>query len=307
VTVALYQGSAEIRSAGRPFAGGLPALRQLSITATGQLPREAVPLVYDQRAPDPWDLRFIGDAIDLGIRLDGTATGFTGQLGPRALGDASMLRRVLPPLAEEDALDGLVDGVERSPGESLVGASIVLESGSGSFADRWGQVFSFREDGARWGLVALDQQVKREALLARINDAFGRSPLLFAIAPRSTTGGGSSTGSPEPGGTTSTTTRPGGDQGGGDGDGDGSSPPTTPPTTLPPPLTIPPTTIPLLPGGGSDPPDDTTPDQPDDSSGDVVDTILDTIGDVLGSEAPPAVPPVEPAPPSVPDPGDLLP
>jgi len=35
-------------------------------------------------------------------------------------------------------------------------------------------VFSFRDQGARWGLVALDQKVSRGPLLSEVDDALGR-------------------------------------------------------------------------------------------------------------------------------------
>ena len=231
VTVAMYRGRGEVRSAGRSFDGGLAALRQVTIAASGLLPREPVPIVYDESAPDPWDRRFLGDAIDLSRDLDGMSRGFTAQLGPRARASAGLLRDVLPPLASEPAfIDTLVDG-ERSPGESLIGAAIVVEA-SGSFAERWNQVFSFRAAGARWGLVALDQEVRRDALRGRIDEAIGRSPLLFAVGS-----------SPPPTRSPSTTAAPPpppGDGGPSDDPDEPDEPDPSPPTTIPPPPVPPP-------------------------------------------------------------------
>ena len=267
VTIAVYRGGAVVRSAGRELPGGLPALRQVSIAATGQLPRRAVALVYDDENPDPWDRRFLGEAIDLGEELDGKARGFTGQLGPRVTVDGSLLRRVLPPLAAESEFDdGLVQATW-SPGESLVGAAIAVERGAGSFRQTWTDVFAFRADGARWGLVALDQQVKRAALLTRLDDAFGRSPLLFAAAPGRTPRAGV----PRAGETT--TTQPPTDGGGG-----GSTTTTTEPPASIGPITIPPTTVPPLapppPDGGGD----GSPSEPRDP----IDVIADLVDNLLG-------------------------
>jgi hypothetical protein len=236
VTVGVYEGVADIRAAGRTFDGGLRALRQLSVPATGVLPREAVPIVYDEDNPDAWDLRFLGDAIDLGDELDRQSRGFTGQLGPGARGDASLLRRVLPDLDFDGLDDVLSGGRTRTPGESLVGAAIVLESGAPTTA-RWNEVFTFREAGAQWGLVAFDQAVARGALLDAIRGAFGRSPLLFAAGPGSS--GGTPTTSPTtapPTSPTTSTTQP--------DDGDDPDEP-EPPVTIPP-VTIPPITVPPL-------------------------------------------------------------
>ena len=275
VTIALYAGSADVRSAGRPFPGGLAALRQVSVPATGLLPRTPSPLLYDDEDPDPWDREFLGEAIDLGAALDERARGFTGQLGPRASVDGSLLRRVLPSLADEDDFgDELLTDAERSAGEALVGAAIVVESDGAPFRARWNDVFAFRDDGARWGLVALDQQVKRDALLGTINDAVGRSPLLFAASPQRTGSGGSgrSTTSTTPGGddTTTSTTRP--------GDGGGS---TT--TTTTPPLTLPPVTIPpLVPEGEPQP--EPEPDSQEPASEDPAEVVEEIVVDLLGDE-----------------------
>jgi hypothetical protein len=255
VTVGVYSGAADVRAAGRPFAGGLTALRQLSIPTTGVLPREAVPLVYDDADPDPWDMRFIGDAIDLGDELDRKSLGYTGQLGPGARADATLLSRVLPGFRPPSD----VAFTERTPGESLVGAAIALEAGADV-----GDVFAFRDDGARWGLVALDQKVRRDALIDRIDGALGRSPLLFAAGPTGGAGGGttgSTTVSTTPPGTTPPTTEP--DDGGGD------DPTTTTTPTLPP---LPPITLPPL------APDT---DESDSSPPNVVDVIGDVVNDLL--------------------------
>src|SRR5437660_150162 len=63
--VASYTGSATIDSAGRTLV--VPALRQASVAAAGLLPPRPTPLSYS--ASDPWDQRFLGDAIDLGNQL----------------------------------------------------------------------------------------------------------------------------------------------------------------------------------------------------------------------------------------------
>jgi hypothetical protein len=277
VTIALYGGTADVRAAGRSFADGLPALRQLTIPATGLLPRTASPLLYDEKNPDPWDREFLGAAIDLGADLDRRARGFTGQLGPRVPVNASLLKRVLPPLADEAELSDALVG-QRSAGEALVGASIVVASG-GPFSAEWDDVFSFRADGARWGLVALDQRVKRDALISTIMAAVGRSPLLFATG---SSGNGSTNVAIGPTSTTTpptssppTTTSPPNE----DGDPTPVLPtPTIPPDLLPVPLpTIPP--LPSVPN----------PDDPDgaDTSPDPVEVVVDLIGDLLGGESPP--------------------
>jgi hypothetical protein len=271
VTIAVYEGAAEVRAAGREFDGGLPALRQLSVPATGVLPREAVPLVYDEVDTDPWDLRFIGDAIDLGARIDRKEIGF--QLAPSARADTALLERVLPPLAGSGR-----NVADLSPWEALVGGAIAVEAGG---VDRWDAVFSFRGAGAKWGLVALDQRVTRDALLGRIDDAIRRAPLLFAAVGGgtqevaggpTTTAPSSSPSSPRP----PVTTPP---------DDGGPTTPTTPTPTTP---TLPPVVPqlgdlplpgPLAPPDDDGPPDDVGSSNDPPSPPTVTDAIVDVVED----------------------------
>ncbi len=291
VTVAVYEGAAQVSSAGRELAGGLGALRQVSVPATGLLPREPSPLLYDEADPDPWDRRFLGDAIDLGAELDRRSRSFTGEVGGRTSVDAPLLRRVLPRLADErDFADALLTGVQRTAGEALVGAAIVVEAGDASFRERWDEVFSFRADGARWGLVALDQQVRRDAVLGTINDAFSRSPLLFAVAD--VAGDGEVAVGPPPtapSGDGQPSTPPAGDGDGGDGEGDEPAPtPTIPPPTLPP-ITIPPLFPEDPPDDGGDAPDEPEeplplPEDPEETVPEVVDVVQEVVEDLLGDD-----------------------
>jgi len=256
-TVAMYGGAADIASAGRSLSGGLRALRQVTVASEGQLPREPSPLVYAE--DDDWDRDFLGDAISLSGALDGLSRGFTAQLGPAAQVDADLLADVLPIEVDDD----LVSGADRSPGEVLVGAAIVAESGR-DVADGWADVFGFREDGAEWGLVALDQEVERDPLLGTLDGAFDASPLLFSVADDVDVAGPSfgTTVTTTPSGTTTTTTAPPG------GDDPGDEPPEEEP-----PITIPPITIPpILP---EDSPDDPESDDP-------VEVVTDLVGDLLG-------------------------
>lgn len=275
-TVAMYGGTADVTSAGRPLDGGLAALRQVTVSAAGQLPREPSPLVYD--AEDAWDERFLGDAIDLGRDLDGLSRGFTAQLGPGAAVDAELLGDVLP-LEVDDSL--LAD--DRSPGETLVGAAIVVEADD-DVDDTWAEVFGFRGDGAEWGLVALDQAVERDPLLGTLDGAFDRSPLLFAAGPVDggptvIVGTTPTTAAPPTGGTTTTTpgaapqptTPPAPDD-----DGEDEDEPDGPVTTVPPP-TVPPVTIPPVFEDGD-------PDEP--APGDAVAGVVDLIGDLLDGDPP---------------------
>ena len=67
--------------------------------------------------------------------------------------------------------------------DTLVGAAITLEGTRGTFAERWAAVFTFRDEGAEWGLVAMDQGVARVPLLNAIDAAISRGPTQFAVGP----------------------------------------------------------------------------------------------------------------------------
>jgi hypothetical protein len=234
VTLAVYAGKADVESLGERMEA-VPALRQVTVSNSGALPSMAVPLVYDRAKPDRWDVRYLNGAIDLGGVLDRGVRVLNARSAPPDFGVA-YLREVLPAMrtaktvTDEDLTGG------RSVGETIVGASIAL-GGRGDVRARWKDAFDFRDAGADWGLVALDQQAKRASVLDVLNGVIDRvvstaSPLVGvgggggakASSSTSTTAGRKSS-------TTPTTSA-----------GRGTTSPTTP--TLP---TIPPLTVPFLP------------------------------------------------------------
>ncbi|MGQ0433021.1 MAG: hypothetical protein ACT452_11525 [Microthrixaceae bacterium] len=259
MAVAAYDGVVRLDSAG--LRREIPALREMRVPALGRPPQRPRPLDY--RADDPWDRRFLGAAIDLGRTLEALANGYTQNLDPGEGRTPGFFRLVLPGLDDEPQFDGTLIDLTKPPGETLVGAAISELGRRGSFVDRWRSVFGFRDQGAEWGLVAMDQGVSGTPLLGAIEDAIGSSPLAFG-GPRgrgvSTPGRRGPTEGTGPGGSTTTTT----------------TTPTTPPTT--PPTTTPPTT--LLP-----------PDNPitpilepilDPAPGPVTDPVDDLVGGLLG-------------------------
>jgi hypothetical protein len=175
-TVASYNARVTVASAGRSL--NVPALRQVAVPAAGLLPGKPSPLIF--KAGDAWDQRFLGDAIDLGNQLVARSRGFTAQLGPGEGHTTGFYRQILPALANEASFDVASLGPDRSPGEALVGLAIAVSGNRGSFDDRVASVFSFHDDGAAWGLVALDQGVSRAPLLAGVDEAIGRGPLSAA-------------------------------------------------------------------------------------------------------------------------------
>jgi hypothetical protein len=223
VTVASYEGGAEVTSAGSSLT--VPALREAAIPAIGQVPRTPSPLSYQDE--DPWDRRFLADAIDLGVELQARSVGASIQF--RGQGRTpGFYRTLLPGLEGEPRFDQSLLDSARPPGEHIVGAAIALVARGGDFADRWRQVFEFRSQGAAWGLVAMDQSVQRvPGLLKTIDEALGRAQLpgqsgFVAAAPVASPTGPT----PTP---TTTTTSPSTPT------TDNPQPPTTTPGVIPPP------------------------------------------------------------------------
>lgn len=233
LVVSSYNGAVELRSGDQ--SATVPALRQLSIPIGGPVPARPSPLSYD--GDDAWDRRFLSEAIEFGNELEARSTGFSAQVKPGEAGTVDFLIRLLPTLSTQPGFSSTLFDATRSPGESLVGAAIALEGTRGTFVERWAGVFTFRDDGAQWGLVALDQGVSRVPLLATVDAAVGRGSPPFDTTP---SGGGIAL--PDPGGIPGQGpaggggTRPGGTTPG--GGTPTSSPNRSVPTTVPPP-TIP--------------------------------------------------------------------
>jgi len=179
LVVSSYDGDVELRSGTRSSA--VAALRQVSIAADGSTPARPSPLSYD--SADAWDRRFLSDAIDLGSELEARSKGFSAQVSPAEGSTAQFLLGLLPALAAQPDFDASLFDSKRPAGESLVGIAIVIEGTRGTFAERWAGVFGFRDEGAQWGLVALDQGVTRVPLLAAIDGAIGRGPRAFEPVP----------------------------------------------------------------------------------------------------------------------------
>lgn len=178
LVVGVYEGSVTVNSAARSIE--VPALRQVAVPAAGLFPARPSPL--DLSGDDGWDQRYLSGAIALSSELLARSRGFSAQLTGAEGRTVGYFRDLLPRLAGEPAFQASLLNPSRPPGETLVGAAIVLESTRGSFADRWTAVFGFHDDGAPWGLVALDQGVSRVPLLATIESAVSRSPTSFALA-----------------------------------------------------------------------------------------------------------------------------
>ena len=196
LVVSSYGGDVELRSGDRSTT--LSGLREVTVDADGRIVAGPVPLSYD--ANDPWDRRLLGEAIDVGNDLEARSKGFTAQLGANDGRTVGFLTGLLPALANQPSFGpGLFDAA-RPPGESLVGAAIALAGSQGTFEQRWAGIFGFRDQGAQWGLVALDQGVVRAPLLGAIDTAIGRGPRSFEPEPLPGDGGVAAGGGSGPGG-----------------------------------------------------------------------------------------------------------
>lgn len=167
-SAASYAGRTRISGAGD--LAEVLGLRQVVLTPSAA----PEPLVYDPS--DPWDRRFLGEAIAFGQRLEALARGFTGDLQPGGGRSVSFFESVIPALADEREFSADLLG-DRPPGETLVGASIAVQGRSGTFRERWEEIFAFRDAGAAWGLVALDQGVSSAPVLETIELAIADAPL----------------------------------------------------------------------------------------------------------------------------------
>ena len=264
VTAGVYRGSARVASAGQELA--VPAYRQTTVATRGLVAVRPDPLTFHEG--DVWDRHFLGAAMELDDDLQRRSDGFTARVGPNA-GHAPGFYRLLFPELERDEFDSSLVDTTRPPGENFVGAAIAVSGDRSTLAHRWQEVFSFRDDGAPWGLVALDQGVSDvPGIRGVLTAAFGRLPTepaadAVVAAPRVGAAPGTAT---TPAATSSTPSRP------------GSVPTTVAPVAPPPPGPTAPPPVTLPPVGPSD--DGTGP-----VSGildPVVDPVTDAADNLLG-------------------------
>ncbi|MGH9187044.1 MAG: hypothetical protein ACRD0U_14680 [Acidimicrobiales bacterium] len=262
VSAGTYRGSLTLDSAGQERA--VPALRSMQVAVLGRPPARPAPLELDPT--DSWDQRFLGEAITLTQRLDSLSAAYTATLAPTEGRTAGFYSAVLPALADDtEFTQDLIDrSGPRAQGELLVGAAIANLGRAGSFADRWRALFSFFDEGAKWGLVALDQGVSDVSLLSDIEAAIGRTRFDVAfpapvspLPPPPAESPGTAPSRTLPPATSPSTTEP--------------APPTTAPTTDPPLLP------PII-----DPPPIVDDPLPDDTGVPLIEQLATLINDLLG-------------------------
>jgi hypothetical protein len=214
MAVATYAGAATLDSAGQTRS--VPALRQMQVSTLGRPPQTVRP--FDYVASDPWDRRFLGAAMDFGEELRALAGAYTSSLSPGEGRSVGFYEAKLAALEGEPAFAGLLAARKGADvGDNLIGAATALLAVHGTFAERWHGVFDFKDQGAEWGLVVLDQGVSEGPLRGLLRGAVDRTSFAFGPAPATQ----STTPVSVPSGPTPTTTT--------------TAPPPTTTTTTPPP------------------------------------------------------------------------
>lgn len=274
--VVAYGGHAVVRSGGRSL--DVPALRQASVPVIGSF-RGPRPLDIDRA--DPWDRRFLGDAVRTESELESLAEGFTRQAVAADKGSVAYYRRLFPGLNGEQAFQqasvdrlGSLSANDAGAGSFqagavLVGAAIALQGRRGTFAERLEGAAAFRAEGASWALVGIDQQAPSlDGLVELIRSALNQDESLRPPAP-----GSRPTAAPDPGAASAPTTavtRP--------------TAPRSAPTTTPPTSAAPPTTRPQQPQPASPQPSPSTIVLPVDPLLDAVtDPVVKLLNDLLGT------------------------
>jgi hypothetical protein len=227
--VGVYQGSVLIPGSG--WSGTLLPLHQAVVTSSS-VPEPPRPLQVDPR--DAWDVRMIGEAIDVGLGLETLQRGLRSQLADR--GAHRLVAGVLP----EDLPRGRAMPILRKadPAESVV-AAVVASRAAADTEDSplslLSKVLDLRGDGASWIVVVAQWELAQ----ARLLQALGRvaTDIARLILP-AVTGSDGGSASPSTGGSSSPSASPSGGGGGGGGggsDGDQSNNDDPPPPPPPPP------------------------------------------------------------------------
>jgi hypothetical protein len=163
-------------------------------------------------ATNSWDVRFLGDALDLDRELDALRIGFTAQFGRRAA-TAAFFRRFIPLrsvefvepwLARFDSFD-LLTGLLYSALDAIK----TQRSLEGTYA----RLLDLRGRGATWGLIAAGEQLGYTLALKGVFAAVARGTGETragkpAPSPSPATGGSPSPSRPAPTPSPSATARP---------------------------------------------------------------------------------------------------
>jgi hypothetical protein len=233
--VGVYDGDVSLPGSG--FGGEVSRLREAVVTA-GIVARQPGPLSVDPG--DAWDIRLLGEAIDLGLDLERLEAGLAQQLPAR--GARETLEAVLPQALSARRAIPVLRGIPTAGGmvASVVAARLAETHAINALAVLRRVVEELRL-GASWAVVLAQWEVVREALVDAVSRISALVVRVLAPPPAASGGApsspGSSGGSVSGAGSTSSSTgsstttstgggSPGGDPpGGGDDDGGGTPPP----------------------------------------------------------------------------------
>ncbi len=164
-----YRGRVELHSVGRSI--DVPTFRHATIAAVGAVSREPLPILVDDT--DVWDRRYLGAAIELTRQLDAVSSGFTANVVTSIRPVPDLVLTAVPGAVATREFDAVASG-QRRPGELLVGTAIATAAKASVTP-----VFDFRDQGATWGLVALDQAIRdADSLFGLLRLALDGAPLL---------------------------------------------------------------------------------------------------------------------------------
>ncbi len=219
--VGVYRGAVDVRSDGRPVL--IDALWQ-AVVAAGVVTQSPEPLTVSPA--DPWDVRLLGQPIDVGDQLTRLGRGVKSQLAGRGapaplLADAfpgglstGGVRRLLSGHGLDDVFLALAVAhrAETVPEETPVTGVA-------------GQVLDLRDLGASWAIVVAAFAVLESPLLTLIAQVLAAIPQLFEAPSFGVAGGPEPAGdtSPSTGGSGGTTTEPTDTSGSGTTDTGGSN------------------------------------------------------------------------------------
>lgn len=286
--VGVYSGDVVVRRPAQEQQ--VAALRQLDLSAFRLEP--PTPLQY--RDSDVWDQQLLADAIAFDGEASRLAAGMDSQLGTRVRGlpfyrQFGARSAVLPVLTR---LATVARNRRFGPPSDVLLPLFVAQAASGTIDDAAAAVGELRNAGAKWGLIALELDVRSQQVVAAI-DLLGDRQLAADRAPRRRSGGSGDdadvrTASADTGSTGTGAGSGSGAGGSGDGGGDGSPAGSG-------------STSSGSGGSGSDDPqqpsggggtggDDPGDDEPDSAVGAVVDEVVTTVGGA-GNEATKNLPP----------------
>lgn len=168
--IGVYDGSAVLRLG--PSSVNVPRLRQAT-AAGGVVSLAAKPLRI--KPTDPWDRRYLQEALDLDARLTNFGRGLEAQLGAGV--GVSFFGKVLPGGLD---LSFIIPYLANRRSDVLIAlalASGAADAGRGSMPEYFGRMFALWGDGGSWGLIAYEYGVHETPIFTKLLEAVRRAGL----------------------------------------------------------------------------------------------------------------------------------